>query len=117
MFEATDIREWRGLDVQDNEGNKVGSLEAIYVDTSSDDPSFATVQVGLPTRRRLVFVPLNAAQVGPSYLRVNFEKRLIKDAPSIPTDGELLAENEEAVFAHYGLSYGSDAGVRRLARR
>jgi len=36
MFEATDIREWRGHDVVDAEGRKVGALEAIYVDTSTD---------------------------------------------------------------------------------
>ncbi|GGU61524.1 hypothetical protein GCM10010274_58050 [Streptomyces lavendofoliae] len=31
--------------------HKIGVLEAVYVDTSSDEPAMATVQVGLPTRR------------------------------------------------------------------
>lgn len=53
MFEATDIREWRGHDVVDTEGHKIGELEAIYVDTSTDRPAFATVRVGMPTRHRL----------------------------------------------------------------
>ena len=58
MFEAANIREWRGHDVVDAQGNKIGELEAVYVDTGTDLPSFGTVKVGMPTRHRLVFVPL-----------------------------------------------------------
>jgi hypothetical protein len=49
---------WRGHDVVDATGHKIGELEAVYVDTGTDLPSFGTVKVGLPTRHRLVFVPL-----------------------------------------------------------
>lgn len=118
MFEARDIREWRGHDVVDSGGDKIGSLEAVYVDTGTDAPAFATVRVGLPARRRLTFVPLADAIVGPGDLQVAFDKKQVKDAPSIDTDGELPAKDEEAVFAHYGLTYATGAGgERRLARR
>ncbi len=118
MFEAGDIREWRGHDVVDADGHKIGELEAVYVNTVTDLPSFATVQVGLPTRRRLVFVPLDQATVGPGYLKVAYDKKAVKDAPSIDTDGELPAEDEEAVFAHYGLTYQTGVdGARLLGRR
>jgi hypothetical protein len=118
MFEATDIREWRGHDVVDAEGRKIGELEAVYVDTGTDQPAFATVTVGMPTRHRLTFVPLDQAAVGPGYVRVGFDRKLVKDAPWIDTDGELPAEDEEAIFRHYGLTYQAGAGgERRLARR
>lgn len=118
MFEAHDIREWRGHDVVDHEGHKIGVLEAVYVDTATDQPAFATVTVGLPTRHRLVFVPLGDATVGPGYLKVAYDKKQVKEAPSIGTDGELLAEDEKTVFAHYELDYRTGAGgERRLARR
>jgi hypothetical protein len=118
VFEAADIREWRGHDVVDAQGRKVGELEAVYVDTVTDLPSFATVKVGMPTRHRLVFVPLDQATVGPGYLKVGYDKGQVKDAPSITTDGELPAGEEEAIFKHYGLAYqpGAD-GARLLARR
>jgi hypothetical protein len=61
VFEAGDIREWRGHAVVDVSGHKVGTLEAVYVDTRNDEPLFATVTVGLPTRHRLVFVPFTGA--------------------------------------------------------
>lgn len=118
MFEADDIREWREHDVVDRDGHKLGSLESVYVDTATDQPSFATVTMGMPTRRRLVFVPLDGATVGPGYLKVTYGKGQIKDAPSIGTDDVLPAEDEQEIFAHYGLTYETGAGgERRLGRQ
>lgn len=118
MFEAGDIREWRGHDVIDDGGHKIGTLESVYVDTGTDQASFATVTVGLPTRHRLVFVPLAGATVGPGYLKITYPKRQVKDAPSIDTDGVLPVEDEEAIFKHYDLAYQpGSSGERRLARR
>jgi hypothetical protein len=115
---ATDIREWRGRDVVSADGQRIGTLESVYVDTATDEPSFATVTLGLPTRRRLVFVPLDDARVGPSYLKVAHPKDQVRDAPWIGTDGELLATDEPAVFDHYHLAYApGSGGERRLARR
>jgi hypothetical protein len=118
MIEAADIREWRTQDVVDPGGRRIGSLEAIYVDTSSDQSAMATVQVGLPTRHRLVFVPLAGAIVGPDYVKVAYDKALVKDSPSIGTDDVLPAADEEALFRHYDLNHQPGAaGERQLARR
>ncbi|SEK46157.1 PRC-barrel domain-containing protein [Streptacidiphilus jiangxiensis] len=117
-MDSVDIREWRENDVVDEDGKKVGTLESVYVDTATDEPFFATVVVGLPTRRRLVFVPLAGALVGPGYVKVAFAKAVVKGAPAIDADGVLAAEQEPAVFAHYQLAYSQGAGgERRLARR
>jgi PRC-barrel domain len=118
MFEAENIRDRREHDVVDPDGHKVGVLEAVYVDTGTDLPSFGTVRVGMVGRHRLVFVPPEQATVGPGYVKVAYDKKQVKDAPSIDTDGELPVEDEEAVFTHYGLTYQPGAGgERRLGRR
>jgi hypothetical protein len=118
VIAIVDVREWRMHDVVDRDGKKIGTLESVYVDTATDEPSFGTVTVGLPTRHRLVFVPLDGALVGPGYLKVAFAKSQVKDAPAIDTDGVLPAEQEPAVFAHYELPYTpGEGGERRLARR
>ena len=118
MIEAADLREWRTHDVVDPGGHRIGSLEAVYVNTSSDEPAMATVQIGLPTRHRLVFVPLDRAIVGPGYVKVAYDKALVKSCPAIGTDDVLPAEDEEAVFRHYDLTYQPGAGgERQLARR
>jgi hypothetical protein len=118
MFEADNIRDWRGQTVVDADHDKIGELEAIYVDTSTDLPAFASVRIGIVGRHRLTFVPLDRATVGPSYLRVGYPKHKVKDAPAIDTDGELAATEEPGLFEHYGLAYQAGAsGERRLARR
>jgi hypothetical protein len=118
MIETADIREWRGHRVLDTDGHRIGILEAVYVDTSSDEPAMATVQVGLPTRHRLVFVPLARAVAGPGYVRVAYAKAQVKGCPAIGTDDILPAGQEEAIFRHYDLPYQQGAGgERQLARR
>ncbi len=117
MFEADDIREWRGHHVVDDSGAKIGELEALYVDTRTDEYAFATVKIGMLSRSRLVFVPLAGAKVGPNHLKVAFAKKLVRDAPSIHTDGELMAIDEPAVFRHYELPYDAGETERLLARR
>ncbi|MFD7325643.1 PRC-barrel domain-containing protein [Streptomyces sp. NPDC059875] len=118
MIQIADVREWRTHDVVDAGGHKIGVLEAVYVDTSTDEPAMATVQVGLPTRHHLVFVPLTGAIAGPEYVKVDYDKSLVKKCPAVGTDDVLPAEDEAAVFAHYGLPYQPVAdGERQLARR
>ncbi len=118
MFDVDDIRDWVGLAVMDQEGSKIGALEAVYYDTSTDQAAFATVKVGLPGGGRLVFVPLAGSRVSPRSLRVMTDKKTAKAAPSIGTDGQLESEAEPEVYAHYGLGYERGAGgERRLGRR
>jgi hypothetical protein len=118
VIESADILEWRTRDVVDPKGHKIGALEAVYVDTTSDQPMMATVSTGLPTRHRLVFVPLDGAVVGPGYVQVGYTKSQVKDCPAIGTDDVLPAEDEKAIFDHYGLAYEpGSAGERQLARR
>ncbi len=118
MFEAENIRDWRNYSVVDPDGHKIGTLEAVYVDTGTDQPSFASVRTGMIGRHRLDFVPLDGALVSPDHVRVAFSKSQVKGVFSIDTDGELTAEDEPKVFEHYGLAYQPGAsGERRLARR
>jgi hypothetical protein len=111
MFEAADMREWRGHDVVDADGHKIGELEANYVDTGTELPSFGTVKAGMPTRRRLVFVLFDQAAVGPGYLRVCYDKKQVKDAPSTGTGGELPAGDEEAILKHAAWATSRAAAV------
>ncbi|AVH57516.1 MULTISPECIES: PRC-barrel domain-containing protein [Streptomyces] len=118
MIRSADIREWRNHDVVDLKQRKIGMLEAIYVDTATDQPAMATVRTGLLSRQRLVFVPLDEAVLGPGYVKVSYTKGQVRKAPSIGTDDVLPAEQEEAIFRHYSMTYQPGVnGERQLARR
>jgi hypothetical protein len=116
MFPAENLRDWRGQKVIDPQDDKIGDLEAVYVDTATDEPSFATVRIGMIGRHRLVFVPLAGATVTPDAVRVRYDKKLVGGGPTIDVDGELTAADEPGVFAHFELPYPV-GGARRLARR
>jgi PRC-barrel domain len=118
VFEADDIRDWKNRNVVDQDGSKIGSLEGVYYDTATQVPAFASVQVGIVGRHKLTFVPLDGARVAPDHIRVMVDKKAVKDAPTIETDGELTATEEPLLFQHYGLLYQPGAsGERRLGRR
>ena len=118
MFEAANIRDWIGLPVVDETDDKVGTLESIYYDTATSEPAFGSVSTGMVGFQKLVFVPLVGATVTPKHLRTTFPKKLIKDSPSIPTDGELEADSEPVLYQHFGLEYRTGSGgERRLGRR
>ncbi|PZF13405.1 PRC-barrel domain containing protein [Curtobacterium sp. MCPF17_011] len=117
MFEAANIRDWIGLPVVDAQEDKIGNLESIYYDTATQQPAFGAVTTGV-VGKKLVFVPLVGAAVAPKHLLVTFDKKTVKDAPSIATDGELDAATEPELFQHYGLDYQAGVGgERRLGRR
>lgn len=118
MFEADNIRDWQDRSVVDRDGSKIGTLEGLYYDTATQQPTFASVQVGIVGRHRLTFVPLEGARVAPDHVRVLVDKKTVKDALTIDTDGALSAAQEPELFQHYGLAYQPGAsGERRLGRR
>jgi hypothetical protein len=116
VFAAGNVRDRRGKPVSHPSGAKFGELEAVHVDTASDEPAFATVKIGMTGRHRLVFVPLAGGTVRPDALRAQFDNEFLDDGPTIDTDAELAADAEPGVFSHYGIPAGN-AGVRRLTRR
>lgn len=118
MFEAENIRDWIGLPVVDPGDDRIGTLESVYYDTATSEPAFASVTTGIIGMKNLSFVPLMGATVSPKHVKVQFDKKVIKDAPTIPTDGELEAVMEPSIYEHYNLPYQTGSnGERRLGRR
>jgi hypothetical protein len=111
-----DVKEWRGQDVVDAAGDKLGKLEEVYYDTETDAPAFAAVKSGT-FGKHLTLVPLAGASAGQSYLRVSADKDQVKHAPDVDPDVELTAEDEAGAYSAYGLTYQpSGSGTRRLAK-
>lgn len=112
-----DLTEWRGHDLLDARGKRIGRLEEVYFDSDSDEPQFGTVRRGWLTRR-LEFVPLVGAVVGPDNLQVATTIDELKKAPNIGSEDSLTPEAESALYHHYRLNYepAGREGKRRLIR-
>src|SRR4029079_12293001 len=117
MIAVENITDWRGQDVLDPVGEKLGKLEEVYFDGETDDPTFASVKTGTVSKS-LTLGPPPRATVGRDYVRVDRAKGEFKKAPSFDTDVELSLDDEAATFRHYGLEYTpAGEGARRLAKR
>jgi sporulation protein YlmC with PRC-barrel domain len=104
MPDHAEIMEWRGNEVVDQDGDKVGKLDEIYVDRETGQPEWAIVNTGL-FGRKSSFVPLKDALREGEMIRVPYQKEQIKDAPNVDPDGEISQEDEQRVYAHYGIGY------------
>jgi sporulation protein YlmC with PRC-barrel domain len=113
------VADWRGKNLVDRDGEKIGKLEEVYVDVENDEPQFGTVKEGF-IGRHLTFVPLGGITVGPDELRVPVTREQVKAAPNIELHGEELSQaDESALYHHFELNYtppNTESG-RRLARR
>lgn len=110
-YARDDVLNWRGQDLVDNDGDKIGTIEDIYLDRETDEPEWAVVTTGLFGTKRS-FVPLQNAQASGDGVRVPFEKAQVKDAPKVDADGELSHEEERALYQHYGREYRDFDGDR-----
>jgi sporulation protein YlmC with PRC-barrel domain len=119
MVTHRNIAAWRGTELVDRDGDKIGKLEDVYVDVETDEPIFGTVKEGL-IGRHLTFVPLGGITIGPDNLQVPVSSEQVKDAPEIALDGDELSQRDESDhYHHYHHNYPpptSESG-RRLARR
>ena len=95
-----------GGDVRTTSGDKIGSLGQIYVDLSTGEPSWVTVQTGLFGMSES-FVPLEGATDNGKDIVVNYDKETVKDAPRIDADRDLSPDEEATLYAHYGMTSGS----------
>ena len=99
------VAQLRGADVIDASGDKVGTVEEIYLDQESGQPEWALVKTGL-FGSKSTFVPLSGATPQDDSLRVQYEKDRIKDAPQIEPDQQLSQSEERELYEHYGMGYG-----------
>jgi len=107
------ILQHRGREVCDRDGDKIGSIDEIYLDAETGEPEWALVHTGLFGTKR-TFVPLREADEAEGALRVPFDKATVKDAPKIDAEGQLSQREEAELYRHYGMEYSelhSDSGL------
>jgi len=104
MPDVDTVRSWQGATMVDRDGDRVGTIDAIYVDDQSGQPEWALVNTGL-FGTRSTFVPIAQATSSGDQVQVPYEKQLIKDAPRVDSDGHLSEAEEQELWRHYGLDY------------
>jgi uncharacterized protein (TIGR02271 family) len=108
--EMTHAYDWSGRTLKDRSGDKIGEIDAIYVDNQTDKPEWALVKTGLfggkPT-----FVPLAGASPKGEDVVAQVDAQQVKDAPKLDPDQELSEKQEAELFRHYGIDYTEQGSV------
>jgi uncharacterized protein (TIGR02271 family) len=113
MPDIDTVQSWRGRTMVDPGGDKLGTIDAIYLDDKTGQPEWATVTSGL-FAAKAAFVPLAQAQDMGDSVQVPYVKQQVKNAPTMRADGQLSQDEEAELYRHYGLEYSehrSDSGL------
>ena len=100
MPDLDTVLAWRGKTVIDRDGEKAGTLGALYLD-DQDRPAYAGVQTGL-FRRRESMVPLEGARVLGDDVQVPYTLEQLRSAPNVDADVTLSDEEQDRLAGHYG---------------
>jgi uncharacterized protein (TIGR02271 family) len=109
------LRQLTGATAYDRDGDKLGRIGQVYFDDNTDQPKWITVNTGLFGMGES-FVPLQGAQFGGDRVTLAYDKATIKDAPNVDGERHLDVEEEQQLYRHYGLDYGSGFSGERAGR-
>lgn len=121
MPEVERIEEWRGQEVIDPDGEKLGKLAEVFFRSGTDEAVFGAVKHGL-LGRKAVMVALAGATLSREYVRVTQTKAEVDAAPTFDDAEGLSATAADTLARHYGLalppgeSSGFESSTSRDAR-
>jgi sporulation protein YlmC with PRC-barrel domain len=92
-------------EVFDNRSNKVGTVEAVWLDDATNRPEFLGVKTGW-ILGKIHVVPITGATIDEATRRVNlqWDEQRVKDAPSFDVDERITPEQEQRIYSHFGVS-------------
>ena len=99
-----------GKNVIGTDGEKIGKVEELYLDSGSNQPEWISVTTGFFGSHRSL-VPLAEASDEGGDLRVPYKKDQVKEAPHYDPDQHLSEEEEADLFRHYGMSYAGQGAA------
>ena len=118
MPDIDTVRTWQGRTMVDRDGDRIGSIDAIYLDDRTGQPEWALVNTGL-FGTESSFVPLAQAFQSDNDVLVPYDKQLVMDALRVDPDQRLSEAEERQLWQHYGLDYeaAADRSVATLQVR
>ncbi|HTR73629.1 MAG TPA: PRC-barrel domain-containing protein [Solirubrobacterales bacterium] len=111
--------EWVGGPLADLDGESVGEVQSVYIDSTSHEPAWLVAKLGGGRRReaRVVAVPVDICAGAPGVgVWAATEASRLRGAPVVDPTRPLLREHELTICEHFGIS-GEVGRAATLARR
>ncbi len=96
-----DPRDLIGHKAVDRNGDKIGTIDEVYLDDATGRPEWAAVRTGIFGRD--AFVPLTTSEFSGDELRVPYDKSLVKESPDFGVGQHLSPAQELQLYRYYGL--------------
>ena len=104
---SLNVRDLLSATAYDNNGDKLGDVNEVFVDDASGQPTFVDVNHGLFGMGNSL-VPLRGHSVDGDSLTLGFAKDRIKNAPDFDSDKPLTPQQQTEIYEHYGISEAAD---------
>ncbi|MFJ4207331.1 PRC-barrel domain-containing protein [Paenarthrobacter sp. NPDC089675] len=89
--------------VVDSAGDRIGSVEQVFLNSDSGDPAFVTVRTGFFGLSES-FAPLDGATVEEAVITLAVTKDLVAKAPRMDNNlGSLTESQEKALYEYFGV--------------
>lgn len=98
---------WVGGPLADLEGEQVGEVESVYIDSTSHEPAWLVAKLGGGRRRggRVVAVPVDVCAGAPGAgVWAAIEGSKLRGAPVVDPSRPLLREHELTICEYFGIS-------------
>jgi uncharacterized protein (TIGR02271 family) len=106
MIGQDQIQQSIGSDMYSSDGDKIGRVGQVYLDDTTGQPQWLTVNTGFFGTNES-FVPIRDADFSGDRVTVPFSKDRVKDAPNVAADGHISKDEERALYEYYDLDYGT----------
>jgi membrane protein len=114
--ETRDAPDWEGQTLLDRSGERVGTIEEIYLVEETDRPEWALVKLGRITGGATL-VPLSGAVAVADGVRAACEKSRVREAPRVDGGGGPSDEQVAAIYRHYGMDGGNGGASSSAAAK
>lgn len=91
-----------GATAYGSDGEKIGKIGQIFLDTSTGQPEWVTVNTGMFGTSES-FVPLANARAEGNRVEIGYPKDVVRNAPRIDADQQLSEDQEATLYSHYGI--------------
>jgi uncharacterized protein (TIGR02271 family) len=93
-----------GAQVRSRDGEKIGTAEQVYLDSSTGRPEWVAVRTGW-FGGHVSLVPLASAEDRGGEITIPYDKEFVKNAPHQDPAGQLAEAEEAQLFRYYGVPY------------
>jgi hypothetical protein len=97
-----DALDWEGQTVLDRDGEKIGTIEEIFLVEDTGRPEWALVKLGR-IKGHTTLVPLTKAHPVDKGVAIHVGKDVVSDAPEVKSDNELSEDQVAKLYRHYGI--------------